>query len=142
MTPENEAKKAYLKRYRKDIVELEQCKQEVIQLRLKALPGGISYDGMPHGSGDNHADLANYAVALDEVLAKAEEKQSELLRDLQAITYAIDRVPDADCRILLRYKYIEGIKDWDVIADRMALSPDYIKRGIHSKALRLFIIPQ
>ena len=49
MTPENDAKKTYLKRYRKDIVELEQCKQEVIQLRLKALPGGISYDGMPHG---------------------------------------------------------------------------------------------
>ena len=41
MTPENEAKKTYLKRYRKDIVELEQCKQEVIQLRLKALPGGM-----------------------------------------------------------------------------------------------------
>ena len=97
---------------------------------------------MPHGSGENHADLANYAVALDEVLTKAEEKQRELLRDLQAITYAIDRVPDADCRILLRYKYIEGIKDWDVIADRMNFSPDYIKRGIHSKALRLFEIPQ
>ena len=142
MTPENEAKKAYLKRYRKDIVELEQCKQEAIQLRLKALPGGISYDGMPHGSGENHADLANYAAALDEVLTKAEEKQRELLRDLQAITCAIDRVPDADCRILLRYKYIEGIKDWDVIADRMNFSPDYIKRGIHSKALRLFEIPQ
>ena len=71
-----------------------------------------------------------------------EVKQKELLRDLQAITSAIDQVPDADCRILLRYKYIEGIKDWDAIADRMNFSPDYIKRGIHSKALRLFIIPQ
>ena len=52
MTPENEAKKEFLSRYRWGVQALEEIENEINACRLGALPGAVNYDGMPHGSGD------------------------------------------------------------------------------------------
>ena len=140
MTPENEAKKAFLERYRWDVKALEQIDREITQLRLKILPGGISYDGMPHGSGANAADLANYAVTMDEYLAKFKQQRNVLLKDLSKIVFAVEQVENVQSQVLLRYRYIE-LKSWREIAAIMCYAEDYVKRHLHSKALNDFEIP-
>lgn len=140
MTPENEAKKAFLERYRWDVKALEQIEREITQLRLKVLPGGISYDGMPHGSGANAADLANYAVTMDEYLAKFKQQRNILLKDLNEIVFAVEQVENVQSQVLLRYRYIE-LKSWREIAAIMCYTEDYVRRHLHSKALNDFEIP-
>lgn len=140
MTPENEAKKEYLNRYHWCAKALEQVDREITQLRLRALPGGINYDGMPHGSGVNHADLANYASKLDEYITKRREKKEELIRTLEEITDAVDAMADERSQILLRYKYIEN-KTWREVAVLMDYDESYVKRELHSEALQKFKLP-
>ena len=140
MTPQNKAKENYLRRYRWDMQELEQMEQELAQLRLKALPGGISYDGMPHSSGDNKADLANYAATLDDFLAQTEERRQLLLTEIREIKRAIEAVPVQRSRILLRHIYINGMS-WSEAAEAMSYSEGYVKRALRSEALTNFRIP-
>ena len=140
MTPENKAKENYLRRYQWDLQELGQMEQELAQLRLKALPGGISYDGMPHGSGDNKADLANYAATLDDFLAQTEERRQFLLTEIRAIKRAIEAVPVQRSRILLRHIYVNGMS-WSEAAEAMNYSEGYVKRALRSEALTNFQIP-
>ena len=139
MTPENKAKENYLRRYQWDLQELEQMEQELAQLRLKALPGGIAYDGMPHGSGENKADLANYAATLDDFLAQTEERRQFLLTEIRAIKRAIEAVPVQRSRILLRHIYINGMS-WSEAAEAMNYSEGYAKRALRSEALTNFRI--
>lgn len=140
MTPENKQKESYLRRYQWDLQELEQMDRELAQLRLKALPGGISYDGMPHGSGDNKADLANYAATLDDFLTQTGERRQFLLTEIRAIKRAIEAVPVQRSRILLRHIYINGMS-WDDAAEAMGYSSGYVKRALKSEALTNFQIP-
>lgn len=140
MTPENKRKENYLRRYRWDLQELKQMEQELTQLRLKALPGSISYDGMPHGSGENKADLANYAATLDDFLAQTDERRQFLLTEIRAIKQAIEAVPVQRSRILLRHIYINGMS-WSEAAEAMNYSEGYAKRALRSEALTNFQIP-
>ena len=140
MTPENQAKKDYLLRYKWGVKALEQIDREITQLRLRALPGGISYDGMPHGSGGNGADLANYAAEFDKYEEKFRNQRRKILRMLDEILFAIECVEDVRSRVLLRYLYVE-LRSWDDIADLMNFSTGYIKQALHSKALQDFHIP-
>ena len=139
MTPENEAKKEYLSRYRWDKVSLEEICKEIDACRANALPGGINYDGMPHGSGNN-SDLSDYAVKYSELLEKLKAKREQLITDLAEISAAIEAVEDPRSNILLRYRYIQ-LKKWREIADIMHYTEDYVKKDLHSIALRNFKIP-
>ena len=139
MTPENEAKKEYLSRYRWGIKALEEIEREITQCRLGALPGAIAYDGMPHGSGDS-SDLSDYAVKIDGLIMKYRRKREELIDSLHEISEAIEAVEEPRCNILLRYRYIQ-LKSWRFIANQMVYSEDYVRRELHSLALKLFTIP-
>lgn len=140
MTPENKAKKEYLLRYKWGVKALKQIDREITQLRLHALPGGISYDGMPHGSGGNGADLANYAAELDKYEMKFKAQRKVILRTLDEILYSIESVENLKSQILLRYLYVE-LREWGDIADLMGYSEDYVRQELHSNALRDFQIP-
>lgn len=140
MTPENEIKKEYLNSYRWCMKALEQTDREITQLRLKALPGGISYDGMPHGSGSNNADLSNYVSELDKYLQKFKAQRDALMSNLDAIIRAIDQVKDVRSRVLLRYRYVE-LRTWPEVAKLMGYDETYVKRDLHGAALRYFKVP-
>ena len=95
---------------------------------------------MPHsGSGENRADLANYAAKLDDLLMEAVRQRMHLIDELQTVSRAIDHVKDADSRILLRSKYID-LMGWAEIAALMNYSEEYVKRGKYGEALRNFEI--
>ena len=145
MTPENEAKVRFLNRYKGDLIALEEIEGEITACRLGALPGAISYTGMPHGGGDNKADLANYAARIDELLMKFKRKREETIRDLHEIVDAIDdmarRDPDdAALCALLRYKFIQD-KKWAEIGALMNYSEIHVKSTLYGKALMKFKIP-
>lgn len=139
MTPENEAKKEFLNRYRWDKVSLEEICKEIDACRANALPGGINYDGMPHGSGNN-SDLSDYAVKYSELLEKLKAKREQLITDLAEISQAIEAVEDPRSNILLRYRYIQ-LKKWEEIAEAMNFNEDYVKRELHGMALKNFKLP-
>ena len=145
MTPENEAKVRFLNRYKGDLIALEEIEGEITACRLGALPGAISYTGMPHGGGDNKADLANYAARIDDLLMKFKRKREETIRDLHEIVDAIDDMARRDPNneilcALLRYKYIQN-KKWREIGVLMNYSEWYVRRELHSKALQKFKLP-
>ena len=139
MTPENEAKKDFLSRYKWGKIALDEIETEINACRMGALPGGINYDGMPHGSGDL-SDLSDYAARLDDLLMQFRTKRTQLIDDLHEISAAIEVVEDPRSNILLRYRYIQ-LKDWGDIADAMGYVEDYVRRTLHSRALRDFEIP-
>lgn len=136
---ENKEKKRFLIRYRFGVIKLKEISAEIDALRLGALPGGISYDGMPHGSG-NMTDLSDYVADIDELITLYKETAGKNLRDLKQITRAIEAVEDPRCNILLRYRYIQ-LKDWAFIADRMGYSEIHVRGKLHSLALNAFKIP-
>jgi hypothetical protein len=139
MTPENEAKRDFLMRYHWDLKAIEELESEITACRLGALPGAIRYTGMPRGSG-NTSDLSDYAVRIDELLAKLKAKREETISDLHDIIHAIEAVDDARACVLLRYKYIQR-KTWREVAALMDYDEVYVKRELHSEALQKFKLP-
>lgn len=139
MTPENEAKRDFLMRYHWDLKAIEELESEITACRLGALPGAIRYTGMPHGSG-NTSDLSDYAVRIDELLSKLKAKREETISDLHSIIHAIEAVDDARACVLLRYKYIQR-KTWREVAALMDYDEYYVRRELHSEALRKFKVP-
>lgn len=139
MTPENEAKKDYLSRYKWDLEALKEIDGEITACRLGALPGAIAYSGMPHGSGNN-PDLSNYMSKIDSLLTKFIEKREKAIKDLQEISAAVEAVEHPRSNILLRYRYIQ-CKEWDEIAKCMNYTEVYCRRELHSEALKNFILP-
>lgn len=145
----NQEKRIYLERYKWTAIEVKKLKEQINQLKLTALPGGISYDGMPHGSGGKF-DLSDYAVKLDNLIQSYRKTLRRKMKDLHDITEALDqmekRIRQQDEKklrlvTLLRLKYIYG-HDWDQIGDEMGYSEDYVKRHLHSIALTEFKIPE
>ena len=139
MTPENEAKRDFLMRYHWDLKAIEELESEITACRLGTLPGAIRYTGMPHGSGST-SDLSDYAVRIDELLAKLKAKREETISDLHDIIHAIEAVDDARACVLLRYKYIQR-KTWREVAVLMDYDEYYVRRELHSEALRKFKLP-
>ena len=139
MTPENEAKKEYLQRYKWDLEALKEIEGEITACRLGALPGAITYSGMPHGSGNN-TDLSDYMSKIEHLMSKFVEKREKAIIDLQEISAAIESVEDARSNILLRYRYIQ-CKEWHEIAKHMDYTEVYVRRELHSIALQNFKLP-
>ena len=141
MTPENEEKKKYLMRYKWGKKKIEEIGQEIVQLRLSALPRAITYDGMPKGPAPTSDMLSGYAAELDRLIADLEASGEKLYAELSEMIRAIEAVEDPRCSILLRYRYIQ-LKNWMYIAEQMGYSEVYVKGELHGMALNLFKIPE
>ena len=59
----------------------------------------------------------------------------ELLKYKEKAMQLIDEWCEADCITLLYYRYLDS-KKWEHIAIMMNYSVDWVKRGLHGKALR------
>ena len=143
MTPENEAKKRYLLQYRWGKIELKQVEHDIIRMQLEALPSAITYDGMPHGSGNN-PDLSDYAAKLESMRDRYRAKRDQILAKLEEIDRAISAIPEAKYRILLRERYINlngiKLKSWSEIASVINYTEESAK-NLHGEALKAFEIP-
>lgn len=134
---ENERKKAYLRRYLEAKRMQEVLEREIDELRLdRMIPGSPAQDGMPHGSGGG--DLSGYAARLDDLDQKLRTQMYKKIQLRAEITEKIDAMSDETESLLLRLRYVHGLK-WEEVAVKMDYSWRAVHK-IHSKALEHFKI--
>ena len=129
---ENNAKKSYLRKYRKHGKRIKRIEAEIDEIRSMKMYPSMNNDGMPHGSSQN--DLSSYAAVLQE---REEELYREGVSQVQSykdIAFRISRLEDQDERDVLFYRYIKGY-DWWKIAQIMDYSESWIYE-LHGRALR------
>lgn len=129
---ENEQKKNYLWSYRRAIRKQKQIEDEIIRLRLDKIAPGLHQDGMPRGSGGN--DLSDYAAGWDELMNELRQQGEECIRIRKEIVKRIEDVGDETEILLLKYRYIIGLK-WEDIAEKMEYSWGGIHK-VHGNALK------
>lgn len=129
---ENNAKKLYLRKYRKHGKRIKRIEAEIDEIRSMRMYPSMNNDGMPHGSSQN--DLSSYAAVLQE---REEELYREGVSQVQSykdIAFRISRLEDQDERDVLFYRYIKGY-DWWKIAQIMDYSERWIYE-LHRRALK------
>lgn len=131
---ENEKKKEYLWRYQNAKRKEAEINEEIMQLRIDKMMPSLVQDGMPHGSGGG--DLSGYAARLDELMCELYEQMEQCIAIRLEISRKIEGMQDETESLLLRYRYIQGLK-WEDIAVKMEYSWKQIHR-IHGKALNNF----
>lgn len=129
---ENDEKKEFLWGYRKAIRKQKQIEDEIRQLRLDRISPSLVQDGMPHGSGGG--DLSRYAVQLDNLMEELRKQGEECIRKRKEIIAKIEEIGNETEILLLRYRYINGMK-WEDIAVKMEYSWQHVHK-IHGKALK------
>lgn len=133
---ENERKKEYLRRYLEAKRMQEVLEREIDELRLDRMtPSGLLQDGMPHGSSGG-GDLSGYVARLDELDRKLRAQMYKKIQLRAEITERIDAMENETESLLLRLRYIHGLK-WEEVAVKMDYSWKQIHR-LHSKALNNF----
>lgn len=134
---ENNRKKEYLRKYLEAKRMQEVLEREIDVLRLdRMIPGSPAQDGMPHGSGGG--DLSGYVARLDELDRKLRAQMYKKIQLRAEITEKIDAMSDETESLLLRLRYIHGLK-WEEVAVKMDYSWRAVHK-IHSKALEHFKI--
>lgn len=134
---ENNRKKEYLRKYLEAKRMQEVLEREIDELRLdRMIPGSPAQDGMPHGSGGG--DLSGYVARLDELDRKLRAQMYKKIQLRAEITEKIDAMSDETESLLLRLRYIHGLK-WEEVAAKMDYSWRAVHK-IHSKALEHFKI--
>lgn len=134
---ENNRKKEYLRKYLEAKRMQEVLEREIDELRLdRMIPGSPAQDGMPRGSGGD--DLSGYAARLDELDRKLREQLERKIQIRAEITERIDAMENETESLLLRLRYVHGLK-WEEVAVKMEYSWRAVHK-IHSKALEHFKI--
>ena len=136
---ETERKKQWLQSYRWIGQRVKFLERQEERLRSAALPSGISYDGMPHGSGDNTADLVHYASKVSDAHAKVERIKGLWLARYEDIMTAIMALPAKESTVLA-LRYIECLR-WDDCARMMGYKDPRSIYPIHGSALVHLVMP-
>ena len=131
---ENEKKKEYLWRYQNAKRKEAEINEEIMQLRIDKMVPSLVQDGMPHGFGGG--DLSGYAARLDELMRELYEQMEKKITIRLEISRKIEEMQDETESLLLRYRYIQGLK-WEDIAVKMEYSWQHVHK-IHGKALKHF----
>lgn len=87
--------------------------------------------GMPHAKDPKGLD--EIVIRYDEICGKYEKQLKRYQQETIAIENAIEGVQDPRLRLILRYKYMDGLK-WETIADLMHYEISWIFR-MHGQAL-------
>lgn len=127
----NQEKKAYLSGYKAGLLEIEQLEEEIRRLGAQAEGMRSMGGGVAGSSGDNPMQ-----ACIDQMLEfqrMLTERLAENMKLRGSIENSIAAVEDAKLRLLLRYRYIEGMT-FEEIAVRMFYSYMQICR-LHGQAL-------
>lgn len=135
---ENEIKKEYLNGYRKAKRREKRLLEQIQQLRLDKMFPCLQNDDMPHAH--NQADLSDYVVRLDDLMAELENERLESVRQYEKIYRDINRIKnETEIEVLVR-RYIKGEK-WEKIALEIGYDYRYTLK-IHGRALENFHISE
>ena len=137
----NERVKQWLWRYReakKDVRRLEEELHELIESQESC--GAIEYSDMPKG-GCNHSDLSDYMIKREKIWRKIHKARYKRIVVFQEIKNAIDRLPSADEREVMSYRYLR-LMSWEKICVKIEKSWKSVVFDIHGRALRNMKIPE
>lgn len=137
MTPENEAKKQYLLRYRQAEREVRLLHEELAQLESMAVRVTPSYSGEAHGSGsgDRVGAAVDKIVQCEEEINRAIDYAVDIRSEIKG---AIATVPDWKLREILTRRYILGQK-WEQVAWEMHLEFRWVRR-LHGRAIAVLTL--
>lgn len=124
--------KEYLKRYRTLNAYIDCKLEEVAQLR--ELSTRISPTAMFDRNGNVSDKVGRTAAKIVDLEREIDREVDELVHVRSEIEEVISSVDDADCRLLLAMRYINGYS-WRRIAAKMNYSVDNVIGYIHRKAL-------
>ena len=128
----NQDKKEFLQQYRLAEMEEQRLEHEIERWRSRAERMTAGYSKAPAGGGDGRS-LENTLERLGELAGELTRQRDKLIRLRREIGAAIDTVPDARLRELLRLRYIEGLS-FEQIAVRLDYSWRQVIR-LHGAAL-------
>lgn len=132
MTPENEAKKQYLLRYRQAEREIRLLHEELAQLESMAVRVTPSYSGEAHGSGSG-SRVESATEKIDACKAEIDQALLDQMDIRREITAKIRGIPGQALREVLRRYYILGMT-WEEVAVSMHYSYMQVCR-LHGQAL-------
>lgn len=128
----NQEKKEILQQYRLAEMEEQLLEHEIERWRSRAEKVTPGYSKAPAGGGDGRS-LEHTLERLGELAGELTHQWDKMVRLRREIGAAIDTVPDARLRELLRLRYIEGMT-WERVAVQMGYSYMQVCR-LHGKAL-------
>ncbi|MBQ8514643.1 MAG: sigma-70 family RNA polymerase sigma factor [Ruminococcus sp.] len=115
--------------------ELQSIEKQIMQLKADARSvKGVRYTDSPRGRGEPVSAQQRYIERLEELSALYEDKKAQLMESQIAIERAITSLPP-ELRILMRYRYIDGMR-WEDVNAKMYISEPTSKR-MHRKAMQL-----
>ena len=120
----NQEKKEILQQYRLAEMEEQRLEHEIERWRSRAEKVTPGYSKAPAGGGDGRS-MEHTLERLGELVVELTKQRDKLIRLRREIGAAIDTVPDARLRELLRLRYIEGLS-----FERIAVSMDYSWRQV------------
>lgn len=129
----NEQVKQWLWRYReakKDVRRLEEELEELTESQEST--GAIKYSDMPKGSG-SQADLSDYMVEREKLWRKIHKARYKKLQVFAEVKSVIDRLPSADEREIISYRYLR-MMDWGLVSVKSKIELRQTYR-IHGRAL-------
>lgn len=125
--------KEYLRRYRDLNQHIDSKLDEIAHLREIATK--LSPTATFNQGGDISDKVGKTAAKIVDLQNEIDSEITEICRIRSEIEQTIAAVDDADCRLLLSLRYINGYS-WRRIAAKMAYSEDNVKGYLHQKALR------
>lgn len=128
----NQEKKAKLNQYREAEAESSRLEQEITKWYSKAEKMTTAVRLIP-GGGAAGRSLENSIEAIDALAGRLGDKRRETVRLRREIEDVIAAVPDGRLRMLLRYRYIDGMT-WTHIERQMGYERTQIWR-LHGRAL-------
>lgn len=134
----NEEKIRWLKSYRGLLAEIQRLQREIERWRSiaeKVTPtlSAVRFT-VPDGSRTENA-----VEKIDTLHTRFADALSALVDRRMAIETAVDAIPDERLRLVLHYRYIDGMH-MEEIAERMRISDRNIRR-IHAKAIEALTCP-
>lgn len=128
----NQEKKEHLQKYRTAEREEKRLELEIQRWRSRAEKMTTGHSLASGGTGDGRS-LEHTVERIDELTGQLVRQREELVSLRRSIGAAIDGVPDARLRELLRLRYIEGMT-WEQVSVSMNYSYMQVCR-LHGKAL-------
>jgi len=132
----NQEKKQYLRRYQAINADINQMCEELSEWRTKATKITPTISDMPKSNGGENR-LQGAVDHIVEIESKINARIDELVQAREEVLRVIEDVEDPDLRLLLKYRYINGLT-WEKLAVEMS----YTYRNVlylHGKALNKLV---
>lgn len=128
----NQDKKAELRKYRDAEAAADRLREEIARLYSKAEKMTTVLRLVPVGGGDGRK-IESAIEDIGELADRLGDKQREANQLRRRMEDAIATVPDGRLRLLLEYKYVDGMT-WEQIAEKVGIEQRWVYE-LHGRAL-------